>query len=177
MEQWTVSLWTNLFYLPYSFKICFKTTTDTTVQWLQYRILHIILPVQYYLKKLKAITDACCTFRKEESETIYHVFLNCKEILPLWSKLSIHILRYSGKRIVFHVYNILFGETSLGKDNKIVNFIILCTKQYIYLCLKQKRIPTLCELFWSLNTRLKNMSQSKNYNIQLLKNGGQHGKI
>ena len=54
-----------------------------------------------------------------------------------------HILRNTGKRIVFHIYNILFGETSLSK---IVNFIILYTKQYIYLCLKQNRIPTLCEL-------------------------------
>ena len=52
----------------------------------------------------------------------------------------------TGKRIVFHVYNNIFGETSYSKDNKIVNFIILYTKHYIYLCLKQKRIPTLCEL-------------------------------
>ena len=37
----------------HSFKICFKTTTDTTVQWLQYGILHRILPVNYYLKKIQ----------------------------------------------------------------------------------------------------------------------------
>ena len=49
-----------------------------------------------------------------------------------------HILRNTGKRIVFHVYNVLFGETSFCKDNKIVNFIILHTKQYIYFSLKQK---------------------------------------
>ena len=36
-----------------------------------------------------------------------------------------HILRNTGKRIFFHIYDILFGETSLCKDNKIVNFIIL----------------------------------------------------
>ena len=32
-------------------------------------------------------------------------------------------------------------------------------------------------IFGSLNTRLKNMPQSKNYSIQLLKHGGRHGKI
>ena len=42
-----------------------------------------------------------------------------------------HISQNTGNRIVFHVYNILFGETSFCKDNKIVNFIILYTKQYI----------------------------------------------
>lgn len=33
------------------FKICFKTTKDSSVQWLQFRILHKILPVGYFLKK------------------------------------------------------------------------------------------------------------------------------
>ena len=35
------------------FKICFKVSKDSRVQWLQYRILHRILPVKYYLKKLE----------------------------------------------------------------------------------------------------------------------------
>lgn len=34
------------------FKICFKTTNDSSVQWLQFRILHRILPVGSYLKRL-----------------------------------------------------------------------------------------------------------------------------
>ena len=34
------------------------------------RILHRILPAYYYLKKMKAITEDCCKFSKEESETI-----------------------------------------------------------------------------------------------------------
>ena len=33
------------------FKICFKVTTDSNVQWLQYRILHRLLLVKSYLKK------------------------------------------------------------------------------------------------------------------------------
>ena len=33
------------------FRICFKTTADSSVQWLQYRILHRIFPVHFYLKK------------------------------------------------------------------------------------------------------------------------------
>ena len=107
------------------------------------------------MKKIKATTNDFCTFCKEESETIQHVFANCKHIVPLWCKLSMHILQNTGKRIVFHVYNILFGETSFSKDNKIVNFIILYTKQYIYLCLKQKRIPTLCELIHFLKFKYK----------------------
>ena len=33
------------------FKVCFKTTCDSTVQWLQFRILYRLLPVGNYLKK------------------------------------------------------------------------------------------------------------------------------
>lgn len=32
------------------FKICFKTNKNSPVHWLQFRILHIILPVGFYLK-------------------------------------------------------------------------------------------------------------------------------
>ena len=56
-----------------------------------------------------------------------------------------HILRNTGKRIIFHVHNVLFVETSFSKDNKIVDLIILYTKQYIYLCLKQKKFPIFYE--------------------------------
>ena len=41
-SRWNNELSVNeqTFSTYHSFKICFKTTTDTTVQWLQYRILH-----------------------------------------------------------------------------------------------------------------------------------------
>ena len=79
-----------------------------------------------------------------------------------------------------HVYNILLSETSFCKDckdNKIVDFIILYTKQWTYHInggnKKEYKLCVSLYIFWSLNTRLKNMPQSKNYSIQLLKNGVQ----
>lgn len=39
--------------------------------------------------------------------------------------------------------NVIFGEIPLNQGNKVVNFIILYTKQYIFNCLKQKKIPHL----------------------------------
>ena len=105
------------------------------------------------MKKVKATTDDCCTFCKEESETIQHVFVNCKHILPLWCKLIMHILRNTGKIIVFHVFNILFGETSY--QNCEFYHFTCNTKQNIYLCLKPKRIPTLRELIHFLKFKYK----------------------
>ena len=73
-----------------AFKVCFKTTTDSSVQWLQFRILHRILPVSYYLKKIHIKTDDSCTFCKNESETILHVFFMCEKIMPLWRDFSLY---------------------------------------------------------------------------------------
>lgn len=125
------------------FKVCFKTSADTSVQWLQYRILFRMLPTKYYLKKINVSTDDCCSFCKEDVETIQHVFIKCLEILPLWNKLSMHIYCKTTNRIGFNVNNVMFGEIPLNQGNKVVNFIILYTKQYIFNCLKQKKIPHL----------------------------------
>jgi hypothetical protein len=56
------------------FKNCFMVSKDSKVQWLQYRILHRILPVNYYLKKIKIVDSDVCTFCNSERETIEHIF-------------------------------------------------------------------------------------------------------
>lgn len=43
-------------------------------------------------------------------------------------------------RIGFNVVNILLGELPLTKNNKVVNFIILCSKQYLFTCLKKGKL-------------------------------------
>lgn len=37
----------------------------------------------------------------------------------------------------FHVFNVIFDEIPLNEGNKVVNFIIMSTKQYIFNCLNQ----------------------------------------
>jgi hypothetical protein len=57
------------------YNVCLKTTIDTHVQWLQYRIIYKLLPTKYYLHKINVISDNICSFCKEEVETIQHVFI------------------------------------------------------------------------------------------------------
>ncbi len=83
------------------FKVCFKTTTDTSIQWLQYRIL----PTNYYLKKINVISYDVCAFCKENVDTIQHVFMTCSETLPIWntSNLSIYFYRKMMQNRQFHI--------------------------------------------------------------------------
>ncbi|XP_055995578.1 uncharacterized protein LOC130046786 [Ostrea edulis] len=137
------------------FKACFKTSTDTQVQWLQYRILYKLLPTKYYLKKISIISDDCCSFCKENVETMQHMFMSCSYTLALWNNLSMHIFRKTSKRIGFNVSNVIFGETPRSLCNKVVNFIILYTKQYVFNCSKQNKIPHITGLIHYLSFKYK----------------------
>ena len=128
------------------FKICFKTFNDFSVQWLQYRIIHRILPVSYYLKKICVKTNDLCRFCTSNIETIMHIFTPCTKTQTLWSELSLHIYRKLSERFGFNVSNIMFGEISLSFNNKAINFIILYTKQYTFICLMQNKEPSLIGL-------------------------------
>ena len=118
------------------FKVCFKITTDSTAQWLQYRILHRILPVNYYLKKINLVSSDSCTVCKQDVETIQHIFIDCEKIMSLWSSFSLHIYVKTKERVGFNLQNVLFGDLPLTRRNKVLNFFILYTKQYIFSSLK-----------------------------------------
>lgn len=132
------------------FKVSFKTSTNSAVQWLQYIILHKILPVKHYLKKIQLIENETCTFCESECETILHVFFMCTKVLHIWNDLSLHIYSTTSKRVGFNVKNILFGETPLMNENLVINFIILYAKQYIFRCLKGSKTPNLYGLIGHL---------------------------
>ena len=60
--------WNQIFQLP------FKTTLETKLQWLQFQILHRIVPTNLYFSKLKLIDTPSCTYCNNDIETIYHLF-------------------------------------------------------------------------------------------------------
>lgn len=139
------------------FKVCFKTTTDTSIQLLQYRILHRILPTNYYLKKINVISYDVCTFCKENVETIQHVFMTCSEILPIWNNLSMYILKKKKFQIelalMLKMY--YFGELPFSSYNKVVNFII---NTFLIVQNKTKKLTLLeCYIIYHSNIKLKNI--------------------
>lgn len=53
------------------------------------------------------------------------------EKLPLWNNLSMHLYRTTLNRFGFNVNDVLFGELPINGCNKVVNVLILYSKQYI----------------------------------------------
>ena len=50
----------------------------------QYRILHRILTVDFYLKKINVKTNNQCYLCKNGVETILHVFCKCEKALHIY---------------------------------------------------------------------------------------------
>ena len=63
------------------------------------------------------------------------------------------IYRKTAKRIGFNVCNTILGETPLSNENRIVNFLILYTKQYIFTCVKQNKVPYFTGLMYHLKLK------------------------
>jgi exonuclease III len=134
------------------FKNCFMVSKDSKVQWLQYRILHRILPVKYYLKKIKILDDDICSFCNSESETIEHIFFSCTKVISLWNSLSLEIYNTTAERVGFNKTNVIFGELPFQTTNAVINFLIIFTKQYIFYCAKNKKCPHIKGLVNHLRT-------------------------
>lgn len=54
-----------------------------------------------------------------------------KNWYEIWSNLSLHIYHATFLRLGFNVVNILLGELPMFKNNKVINLITLCSKQYL----------------------------------------------
>ena len=64
---------------------------DTKLRWFQYRILNRFLTTNSFMCKIGQRIDNVCTFCKKEAETIEHLFVECKVVTNIWSKLQIWI--------------------------------------------------------------------------------------
>lgn len=96
--------------------LCFNLTKDSAVQWYQYRILHRIIPVKIYLKKIKAANnDDDCTFCGISSETIEHIFISYSHSLAMWNHFNIHLFNTSAERIGFIISKCYFWRLSSSK--------------------------------------------------------------
>ena len=87
----TPEQWKKIYTLPY------LTTKDTYLRWLQYRILHNILPTNWYLVKIQVCESNKCLNCKNDKETIDFLFWHCdviqlfiEQLKPLLSTYIFH---------------------------------------------------------------------------------------
>lgn len=128
-EQFDFSdeFWKDIYKLP------FKITKNSKLQWLQFRISHNILTTNSFLFKVKLVNTPFCNFCHSERETIIHIFWECEETQNFLERLD-SFLEALFIPFTFNKQTLLFGNINTNKNPafKTDNQIILLIKQYIY---------------------------------------------
>ena len=75
-----------------------------------------------------------CTFRKNEIESLEHLFCNCEITRSLWVALRSWLMECNINLEPLSFFNALFGIFNAGEDFVTVNHLILVEKCYIYRC-------------------------------------------
>ena len=119
-----------------SFQLLKNTTSDTKLRWLQYRILHYIITTNRSVSKFIIGQDSNCSFCGAHSETIKHLFWQCRLVQHFWNDLSSLINKKCSHahNFKFTEHLVLFGKCNDICTDKICNLIILLAKFYIYRC-------------------------------------------
>jgi hypothetical protein len=114
----------------------FEITSDSKIQWFQYRIVHKIIGTNSLLHKMKITNDPLCTFCKQYDETIEHLFWECH-----FSKIIINSLFPVQSFSFVNKTNFLLGLSV--KKSHAINTIFILTKLYIYKCKMNKHVPSI----------------------------------
>ena len=115
--------WNKIFELP------FKSIKESKLQWLQFQILHRIIPTNDYLYKLKKANSPICSFCKIEIENIDHLFFKCPLVNDLWCSIEKWILSMFEMHISFDIQSVLFGKYKNRNLFRFNNLVILTVKQ------------------------------------------------
>ena len=146
--RWNLRLGTILSKEVWSliYKICFKVTTDNSTVWFQYKLIYNILATRSYLFKLKIVDSNTCGICDNSVETIQHLFIQCSNVQTLWSSILEWIKEKINQNYVLGEANKLFGYLVQDQNFLPMNFILILTREYIFLCAKQKQLPKMDHL-------------------------------
>lgn len=141
-----VSKWNTLFEnLEWKtiFSMIFQTTVDTQFRWFQMRILHRIIATNKYLYMCNIIPNPRCSFCDQEDESIQHLFWGCFQTQSFWENLENFIKEKCDHCRLFSFSEelVIFGIQERIVTDRVMDFIILLAKLYIYRTRMEQKLP------------------------------------
>jgi len=117
------------------YSLPFSVTKEIKLSVFQFKIIHNILPLNDYLKKVGIKNDDSCPFCiDKERHTCKHFFYLCTHARYFWNKFqswwSSHIDAKS--QLKLDLGTILYGHLSNFKYSLFLNHLILIAKQHMY---------------------------------------------
>ena len=121
---------------PTIYSIPFRTVRKTSLQSLQYKVIHYIINCQKKLCDWKISESPTCKFCPDE-DSLIHFFATCPKIKEFWSTFFSWWKRISDTNIELRDkelhFTILLGSCSQGEYFDVLNFCLLSAKHYIYI--------------------------------------------
>ena len=110
----------------------FRVTKYPALQWFQICINHNILVTNKLLQQMKIKNDALCTFCQTSNESIVHLFWQCNKTQQFIRSVTAWLNTFGIHCDISEKY-FIFGWQEEQCFTKVLNFIILYAKYYIYL--------------------------------------------
>ena len=132
------------------FRVCFKTVKNNDLIWMQYRVIYRILGTNDLLYKINKHDDGKCSFCKEHTETILHLFVQCTDVQNFWSELKLNIQPILGVNLDINPTTIILGNLQTRTDTIPLNTIYFAAKLYIFRMSKSNKClnyPAFCKFF------------------------------
>lgn len=112
-----------------NFYLVIKSLKEVKLKDFQYKINNKILVTKSFLHKINKIDENSCAYCGQQSETIYHLFIECAKVKQFWGVLKVWFLANSQLSLNLEEKNILF---SYQNKNHLTNYIFVVAKYYIY---------------------------------------------
>ena len=131
------------------FKLAHTAVTESKLHCFQYKILNRILPCNESLYRMKIKSSPKCDVCTE-TESLEHLLYLCNYTKQFWVTLSNWINTCLNMSITLSEVNVLFGIHGNKEENRVLNFVIMQAKWYIYKSKIKEEIIFLLAFFTQL---------------------------
>ena len=108
-----------------------------------FKFLHRRLATNTFLKKLGLVDDGVCNFCQSERESLYHLFWECEKTKIFWESIFswLQAFKIVSKEDNLQVDVALVLRPDNSKHKLQINFILLLSKYFIWMCKSNQCIP------------------------------------
>lgn len=117
--------WSAIYKAPY------KVARDTKLQAFQFRIINRFLPCNSFLRNIRIKKEDTCTFCPAP-DTIQHFLFYCPIVVAFWKAVITWFEEETQTQLHVSLRAFLFGVPEDIMNSKVINFIILFVKFFIY---------------------------------------------
>ena len=107
-----------------------KDLKEVILKDFQFKINNKSLVTESFLYRIGKEDNSQCSYCTQDTESIYHLFVEYDKVKQFWLDLRQWLLSVSNVTLILEEKNILFS--SQGR-NRLVNFIFTTAKHYIYI--------------------------------------------